>query len=168
MTKYHESIGYSDDKARYENYYQILETNVISSYIWYKRNKPKAWFYFRFTGVVTILFSIIIPAVSAYDFNYKNYVIALMSLTIAIFSAINTFYRFGEKWQAFVRGELAILHLVGLWKVEIQRAMLQTQESLAEQMVIDATNRVLEEVGKIVSHETENYFSTVQWPKRTN
>ena len=164
--KFDPILDYDEADSEFEPYFRIVQTKVIDSYLWYKDHTTTPRLCFRITGATVILFSITIPAVSAYSFPHKNITIALMALVIAIFSGLNTFFKWGEKWQSFIRSELAIKHLIGLWQIEMRNAKCLENEIARSNSVSEATKILLEEVGNIVSQETEDYFSKVQWPKK--
>ncbi len=159
-------LDYNDSDREFEAYYRIVQTKVVHSYYWYKKHKNEQRIIFRTAGAIAILFSIIIPAISAHSFHGKDIVISIMALTIAAFSYFNTFFKWEEAWKNFSRSELAIEHLIGIWQLKLTDAKSYENETDRLSEASKATKYLLEEVGKIVSQETENYFSQVEWPKK--
>ncbi|WP_215397296.1 DUF4231 domain-containing protein [Rheinheimera oceanensis] len=164
--KFDPILDYTDDDEEFESYYRIVQSKIVQSYNWYKKQSHAPRILFRITGLIVIVFSITIPVVSANTIEGKDMYITLMAMTIAISSGFNSFYRWGEKWQSFIRSELAILHLIGLWQVSLTFAKKLDTDKERYEAAGKATERLLEEVGKIVSTETVEYFSKVDWPKK--
>lgn len=159
-------LDYDESDNEFEPYYRIVQTKVVDTYHWYKKHKSPARLCFRITGATVIIFSVTIPAILAYEFPKKDILVAIMALSIAVFTGFNTFFKWGEKWQGYSRSELAISHLIGLWQLKLQEAKRHENMSNRLSEAGEATKQLLEDVGKIVSRETENYFSNVQWPKK--
>lgn len=162
-------LDYDESDSDLEPYFRLVQTQIIGHYTWYKRNSIPARLFFRTSGALVIIFSVTIPALAAIpieSFPAKDLVIAVMALGIAILSGLNTFYKWGEKWQSFVRAEMAIKHLIGFWKMDIHEAKLLENKTERLAAVNNATKKLIGEAGNIVSQETEDYFSKVQWPKR--
>ena len=78
--KFDPILDYDEADSEFEPYFRIVQTKVIDSYLWYKDHTTTPRLCFRITGATVILFSITIPAVSAYSFPHKNITIALMAL----------------------------------------------------------------------------------------
>jgi hypothetical protein len=159
-------LGYDTSDSEFEAYYRIVQTKVVVSYCWYKKHKNRERINFRIAGVTVILFSITIPAISAYSFIGKDIVVSIMALTIAILSGFNSFFKWEESWQSFNRSELAIQHLIGMWQFQLLEAKIHANASDRLSEARKATKHLLDEVGKIISQETDNYFSKIEWPKK--
>ena len=164
--KFHQLLDYSEKYAGFKDYYRIVQTNVITSYLWYRRNKNSARILFRTSGTFVIVFSIAIPVITTSAHPEKDLIITIMALAIAIFTGLNTFYKWGEKWQSFIRSELAIAQLISLWKLEVIKAEKLQDETEQLNLLDKATKQLVDEVGIIISQETEDYFSKVEWPKK--
>jgi hypothetical protein len=89
-----------------------------------------------------------------------------MALSIALFSGFNSFFKWEETWQVFSKSELAIQHLLGIWQLQIYEAKKYSDKNARLSEASKATKYLLDEVGKIISQETDNYFSKVEWPKK--
>ena len=77
-------LDYDELDNEFEVYYRIVQTKVISSYRWHKNHKNRERINFRIAGITVILFSIVIPVISAYNFTGKDIIFSIMALTIAI------------------------------------------------------------------------------------
>ncbi len=159
-------LDYDESDSEFEVYYRIVQTKIVNSYHWYKRHKNRERINFRIAGVTVILFSITIPAISAYSFTGKDMIVSIMALTIAILSGLNGFFKWEESWQNFNSSELAIQYLIGMWQFQLLEAKSHANASERLSEARKATKHLLEEVGKIISQETENYFSKIEWPKK--
>jgi hypothetical protein len=159
-------LDYDESDDEFEAYYRIVQTKIINSYHWYKIHKNRERINFRIAGVTVILSSITIPVISAYSFIGKDMVVSIIALTIAILSGLNGFFKWEESWQSFNRSELIIQHLIGMWQFQLLEAKSHANASERLFEARKATKHLLDEVGKIISQETENYFSKVEWPKK--
>jgi len=160
-------LDYDESDNEFEAYYRIVQTKVIiNAYHWYKKHKNRERIIFRASGITVILFSITIPVISIYNFTEKDIVVSVMALTIAILSGLKAFFKWEESWQSFNRSELAIQHLIGIWQIQLLEAKTHANFSDRLSEARKATKYLLEEVGKIISQESDNYFSKIEWPKK--
>lgn len=159
-------LHYNESDSEFEAYYRIVQARVIDAYQWYKKHKIEERRNFRAAGGAVILLSITIPAISAYQFHGKDAVISIMALSIALFSGFNSHFKWEESWRVFSKSELAIQHLIGIWQLQIYEAKKYADKDVRLSEASRATKYLLDEVGKIISQETDNYFSKVEWPKK--
>lgn len=159
-------LDYDESDSEFEADYRIVQTKIITNYHWYKKHKNRERINFRIAGITVILFSITIPAISAYSFTGKDIIVSVMALTIAIISCFRSFFKWEESWQSFNRSELAIQHLIGIWQIQLLEAKSRADASDRLSEARKATRHLLEEVGKIISQESDNYFSKIEWPQK--
>ncbi len=162
-------LDFDESEKEFESFFRLVQTQVVPQYHWYTRNAFPARLFFRLSGTLVIVFSVTIPAIAAVpaeSFPDKDMVISVMALGIAILSGLNAFYKWGEKWQSFVRAALGIKHLIAVWQMELQDARFIEDGEQRMKIANDATKKLIEETGTIVSQETEQYFSKVKWPKK--
>ena len=159
-------LDYQDNDSEFEIFYRIAQSKAVESYKWYSAHSLWPRLLFRTSGIIVIIFSITIPVLAANQLQYKDLWITVMAMSIAIASALNSFYRWGEKWQSFIRSELAIKHLIAIWQIELSNAKQLTTESERLIVAAKATEKLINAVGRIEAVETEEYFNKVDWPKK--
>ena len=81
----------------------IKERYIDPNRKWYATRKRIPFAYFRTAGVITILFSVALPAVAAIpesSLGNKQVILSAMSVTIAALTGLSSFYRWSARGAA--------------------------------------------------------------------
>jgi hypothetical protein len=147
----------------------IKERYVDPNRDWYAKRKGIPFAYFRMAGVITILFSVALPAVAAIPeaptWN-KQLVLSAMSVTIAALTGLSSFYRWERTWRGRAQSKAAIDALTEKWELELTNARLVIDDP-AERLkhVYLATNDLLTNFRGISATETEEFFAGMAFPQ---
>lgn len=78
-----------------------------------------------------LLLSASLPLVAATDYHDNRLIVASLGSAIAIISALNTFYRWGDRWRIYRRAELEIEGAMRQWEADVVEGSIL--EELTEQ-----------------------------------
>jgi len=132
---------------------------------WYETRASRPRIAFRAMGVVVILLSLSIPFIAALRFTWKDLVLSLSAVLIAIATSLNSFFKWEQTWQAFRKSEFALDHLLTAWDLRRVEAMHETDPSKARDRILTATQQLIEEANKVGSSETQQFFDRIEMPK---
>jgi Protein of unknown function (DUF4231) len=146
---------------------EIKERYVDRNRKWYAKHQYIPFLLFRTAGIITIIFSVTLPAVAALnDFEYRQVVIAFMSITIAALTGLSTFFHWERSWRGRNLSMSATDALVEKWELELLNARLvltDPQERLKH--VYLATSDLITNFRGISSSETEDFFASMAFPQ---
>jgi Protein of unknown function (DUF4231) len=142
----------------------IKEKSVDSRIDWYKNHTFWPRLLFRVAGIVTIILSASLPAVSVASFQSKEFVLSVMSIGIAVLTGFSSFFRWERTWRGNLTAKIAIEQYCAKWELELTNARLKTSPEERIKHVYLATSYLLTNVSNVVSSESEGFFSNLQFP----
>jgi Protein of unknown function (DUF4231) len=142
-----------------------VETHVRRSYIWYRNQANRSMYEFYISGLFLISMSVSIPFVSTQDFAAKDTVISVMSLGIALLTALIGFNRWDVSWAEHRQTQLALDHLLYRWRVRIIEAKHQetAREAIAD--AVKATDSLLSEARSLETAVAKKIFEAFKPPQ---
>ena len=142
-----------------------VKEHVFHWYTFYKHQADKSRFLFRSSGLLVILASTSIPVLSVLEFPFKNYIVAILGLCIALMTGLNSFYRWEARWSTYRQSQFSVDQLLSIWRLAILDAKHIEDKNIAKQKVLGSTKQLFEEVKKVREIESKTYFENVQWPQ---
>jgi hypothetical protein len=139
---------------------QLKDTHIGSQLTWYKSHSFRPRISFRIVGILIILLSSSIPFIALLQFGYKDILLSIFAVMIAMLSGINSFFHWEHQWRNTEQTYLELLHLVSIWELNIVRAKKEFDGELA----LKVTERLFEEVRMVTKSEEEEFFKHVQLP----
>jgi hypothetical protein len=106
-----------ENKAR-ELHAQYIETRID----WYRTHTAGPRFWFRWAGIVTIIFSVTLPALAAATFPYKELALSVTSIAIAALTGLSSFYKWERTWRANSTAQIMLEQHVAKWELELTNA----------------------------------------------
>jgi hypothetical protein len=159
-----------DDDPRFAQFIEearsIKERNIDPRIDYYKTHTIRPRLLFRCAGILTILLSIILPAVSVASFPFKEFALSGMSITIAALTGLSSFFRWERNWRGNLTGKMAIEQYCATWELELTNARLRIADDERITHVYKATSDLLVNVRNVVSSESEGFFSNLQFPQQ--
>ena len=151
--------------ARYPEYVQLISQHLEAQRARCRvlAHRHRRWF--RLTGVLTIVFSVSLPALTATDFSSRNAVISVLAIGVAGLSGLRAFYQWDNSWQLYRSQELALDALATRWHLtmlRIVRSAAPDADDQAHALTLDVLNGVYES-GRT---EISDFFSGVAWPQK--
>jgi hypothetical protein len=136
---------------------------------WYERHSFAPRIYFRIAGILTILFSVSLPAVAAIPsakFDYKDIVLSVMSVAIAALTGLSSFFRWDNMWRRNKTAQMDLQRYVAKWELEITNARLLLPDDQKANHIYKATDDLLVNAATVISSESEGFFSGLQFPQQ--
>jgi hypothetical protein len=138
IKKLHEQkVGYAD---KWLNYYNS----------WQRTKLP--YVLFRIVGIFVILGSVSLPLLAQVTTD-KVY-ISLVSLGVAFFTALTSFFSWNLTWQRRVTAIVALRHYIACWEIDMLKASKENYDYGKEQ-AYNATSQLFTMVFTTVSAETQ-------------
>jgi Protein of unknown function (DUF4231) len=153
--------------ARYPEYAQLV-TQLLEAHRDRCRvlaHRHRQWF--RITGVLTIVFSVSLPALTATDFSVRNVAISVLAVGVAGLSGLRAFYQWDQSWQLYRSQELALAALLTRWQlgmVLIVKSTAADADDQAHALTLDVLNEAYE-AGRT---ELSDFFSGIAWPQKAS
>jgi hypothetical protein len=136
----------------------------------FKRAKIFPFLLFRLGGIITIILGVTIPAVALSPLQHKDVILSIMSVTVAAWTGLSSFFHWERTWRGRESSKLAIDALIAKWELELANAnfVLDATERLKHAYL--ATNDFFTNARAVFAAETDEFFSGMQFPQsdRTN
>jgi hypothetical protein len=146
-----------------------LKTKYVDPRItWYKDHTSQPRTFFRGAGILTILLSASLPAVAVATFPYKEIVLSVMSIAIAVLASLSTFFRWERTWHGNSTSQMTLEQHVAKWELELTNARLILSADDRVKHVYQATDDLLTNARSVVSAESEGFFSGLQFPQQNS
>jgi hypothetical protein len=150
-----------------DGYRKIAEDSVVrlqNQYDWranwHRRN-------FRLSGIVVILVSASLPLLAAFDYWWKDLVVAVAGVVIATVTGLRTFYHWDQMWGVLRRTHFDLNHAYNDWMVEIQHAEASGAPAEVEGRAYAATKALLARVNEIRTAESDKFFQSLSFPPQS-
>jgi len=155
--------------ARYPEYAQLVR-QLLEAHRDRCRDlahRHRRWF--RLTGVLTIVFSVSLPALTATDFTVRNAAISVLAIGVAGLSGLRAFYQWDQSWQLYRSQELALGALLTRWRLGMMLIVRSAgPDADADDQAHALTLDVLNEAYESGRTELSDFFSGVAWPQQTS
>jgi Protein of unknown function (DUF4231) len=146
-----------------------LRTKYVDPRIrWYRDHTSRPRTCFRVAGILTIILSASLPAVAVASFRYKEAVLSVMSISIAVLAGFSTFFRWERTWRGNSNAQMALEQHVAKWELELTNARLIIADDERLKHVYQATDDLLANARSVVSAESEGFFSALQFPQQNS
>jgi len=128
---------------------------------WYKSHKVLPRTLYRLVGIATVVLSVTLPALTTATFTHKDLTISCISIVIAAFTGLGSFYHWDRTWQKNATSEASIQAFVAKWELELARAKDLIAPADRTKHVYDATDDLVANTSKVVLTETQDFFSNL-------
>jgi hypothetical protein len=176
--------------ARYPQYTELIKQHVETHQkrCQLRARRHRRWF--RLTGVLTILFSVSLPALTSANFNGRDTLIAALAVGVAGLSGLRAFYQWDQSWKLYRSQEIALLSLLTKWQLGMVSIVKASAPDTAnagndgprqpaqdpdagrpgnpDDLAHDLTESVLNEAYEMGRAELTDFFSGLAWPQRGN
>ena len=144
-----------------------LQTQYVGTRIdWYRTHTSGPRFWFRWAGIITIVFSVTLPALAVGTFPYKELALSLMSISIAALTSLSSFYKWERTWRANSTAQITLEQHVAKWELELTQARVLLSPEDRAMHVYHATSDLLANAGNVVTSESEGFFSGLSFPQQ--
>jgi hypothetical protein len=144
-----------------------LQAQYIGTRIaWYRTHTAGPRFWFRWAGIITIVFSVTLPALAAAKFPYKELALSVMSIAIAALTGLSSFYKWERTWRANSTAQITLEQHVAKWELEPTNARLLVSPQDRATHVYKATSDLITNAGNVVTSESEGFFSGLSFPQQ--
>jgi hypothetical protein len=159
---------YQQDDARFismlKELTHIKEEYIVKQLKWYEDHSTKAKHYFRFVSTLIIILSVSIPFLATLEGLWRNLVLPIVALTIAGLTGLNAFFRWENSWKGSIQAKLTLEHMVWVWNLRIAEAKHELDAQKGIEIMVTATEQLLENTQGTMLAEAEEYFKLVQTP----
>jgi len=141
----------------------LVERHVQPSYHWYSTHAKYPMLCFRFSAVIVVVGSLLLPTITAArDLPYQHRILVAVSLVVAILTSLSTFYRWDSTWQSRTKTAQWLQSLLANWELALESAKTAVNPREA---AFRATEKLFGEAFKSIGSETNQFFTTVKWPE---
>jgi hypothetical protein len=133
---------------------------------WYKAHKVLPRVLYRLVGVATVVLSVTLPALTTSQFHSKDLVISSISIVIAAFTGLGSFYHWDRVWQKNATAQASIEAFLAKWELELARAKEFSSAADCIKHVYDATDDLIANTSRVISSETQDFFNSLQSPQQ--
>jgi hypothetical protein len=151
--------------ARYPEYTQLIGQHVTAhrDRCQLLARRHRRWF--RLTGVLTIVFSVSLPALTAADFSARNALISLLAIGVAGLSGLRAFYQWDQSWKLYRSQELTLDALLTRWQLGMM-LIVRSAPADADDQAHALTLGILNEAYESGLTELSDFFSAIAWPQK--
>ena len=140
--------------------YSIFRNQVMEEIDRYDNLADSERFWFRFIGILIIIFSVSIPFINSLKFKNQKEIVSLVAICIAFLTSLNSFYNWSGSWEVYRNTEYRLKHEVWVWELEARK--LSNQKSLtienANTEAFKITKKLILESAKITLNENNSFF----------
>jgi len=140
---------------------ELVNKHIVPNLQWYENHYRLPRFFFRLSGLVVVIGSLLLPIISSANYEHNKTLTLVVSLTVAVFSSLATFYRWDEAWHSRIKAQMDLQSLLAQWELDLAAAKVKQD---AQNEVIAATQRLFIAANQIVGMETEVFFKDVKGP----
>lgn len=151
--------------ARFPEYEALIQQNLRAhrDRVMLLARRHRRWF--RLTGVLTIVFSVALPALTSTSFDSRNTVISVVAVVVAGLSGLRAFYQWDQSWKLYRSQEVALVALLTRWRLDMMR-LLKADPKDADDQAHALTLDILREVHDLGRTELADFFSAITWPQQ--
>jgi hypothetical protein len=129
---------------------------------WYATHKVLPRVLYRLVGIVTVILSVTLPALTAATFKNKDVTISCISIVIAALTGLGSFYHWDRTWQKNATSQASIEAFLAKWELELARAKEFVAAADRTKHVYDATDDLIANTSRVISSETQDFFNNLQ------
>lgn len=129
---------------------------------WYKSHKILPRVLYRLVGIATVILSVTLPALTAAHFANKDLTISCISIVIAAFTGLGSFYHWDRTWQKNATSQATIEGYLAKWELELARAQDVAAPVDRIKHIYDATDDLITNTSRVISSETQDFFNNLQ------
>jgi len=140
--------------------YSIFRNQVMEEIDRYDNLADSERFWFRFIGILIIIFSVSIPFINSLKFKNQKEIVSFVAICIAFLTSLNSFYNWSVSLEVYRNTEYRLKHEVWLWELEARK--LNNQDPLpidkANTEAFKITQKLILESAKITLNENNSFF----------
>lgn len=152
----------SDFDAAIASARKIKAAYVDERLQWYKSHKVLPRVLYRLIGIATVILSVTLPALTAAQFANKDLTISCISIVIAAFTGLGSFYHWDRTWQKNATSQATIEGYLAKWELELARAQDVAAPADRIKHIYDATDDLITNTSRVISSETQDFFNNLQ------
>jgi hypothetical protein len=129
----------------------------------YRRRAKWHRMWFRSTGVMVIVLSTSLPALTIPDYGAKKALISAVGVTIALLTGLRNFFQWDQLWSLLRQSDFELSYLLDKWTLDTEAASeLSSAERAGKLHELAAALRdAAEEVRR---SESTRYFGSLRFP----
>ena len=131
---------------------------------WYGDHVNYPRFMFRLAGILVIVLSLGLPILATFENKLGKYWVLIASTTIAILTALNSFFNWQKMWEKRVMLKLTLEGLVAKWEAEIIVAKAASDPKSGFERAFNATRELIEKTRATTATETGSFFAGIKFP----
>jgi hypothetical protein len=144
---------------------RLVEKQVMPSYNWYSSSKGWPRVIFRCGGVMVVMGSLALPVISSsrtIQSGDRELLLTIVSLAVAAFSSLNTFFRWDGMWRSRTRTAYQLQGMLARWELQLKASEFADHPAVA---ALEATDTLFKGAFALTSSETDEFFSGVKPPE---
>lgn len=122
--------------------------------------------WFRSTGVVVILLSTSLPALTIPDYGAKKALISIVGVFIALLTGLRSFYQWDQLWSVLRQSDFELSFLLDKWQLDVGAIVVQSDpERLLK--LHELTVALRDAAEDVRRSESTRYFGSLSFPHTT-
>jgi hypothetical protein len=137
----------------------------------YRRQARRHFRWFRVVGTAEIALSLSLPIIALVgpslfppESQASNYLVAVVSILVALVTALQSFFRWQENWQLFSLQSLSLDSLITEWRYEMIK-LLDDPPSDKMDQALQRTGAFLQALSESLRSEHETFSDSVSSPE---
>jgi hypothetical protein len=145
--------------------YEIKSRYVDAMLHWYRDHVTWPRVVFRLAGLMVIVLSLAIPFLAAANGKYLSVGVPIASFSIALITAMNSFFAWQKVWEKRISVCLTLEGLIAAWETEIAAAKRDSDPATSFDKALKATQDLIDKTRAMTVAETGAFFSTIKFPE---
>jgi Protein of unknown function (DUF4231) len=141
---------------------QLVNEQVLPCYKWYSTHKTWPRIMFRGGGMIVVIGSLTLPTIAASSMQYREILLTIVSLAVAVLSSLNAFFRWDATWRSRTRAAYSLQGLLATWEFNLSAAKRSKEP---ERCALQATESLFKDAFALVGSETDEFFANIRWPE---
>jgi Protein of unknown function (DUF4231) len=119
--------------------------------------------WFRTSGVVIIVLSAALPALTIPDYGAKKAVISSIGVTLAILTGLRSFYQWHENWSLLRQSDFELSYLLDKWTLETG-AIAGLPPDQRKERFLELTLALRNDAEQVRRSESTRFFASLRLP----
>jgi Protein of unknown function (DUF4231) len=144
----------------------IKEKYIVREIKWYRADARTVRRYFLFSSVLIIFLSVSIPFLTTLEGSWRTILLPIAALMVAGLTGLSAFLRLDDHWRGSIHARLTLEHMLWVWELKIAEAKYETDVKKGMELLVKATEKLLEDTQDTIANTAEEHFKQLQPPYR--
>jgi len=123
--------------------------------------------WFRSFGVLVIVLSTSLPALTISKYGAQHTLLAVIGVTIALLTGLRNFYQWDRLWGLLRQSDFELTYLLDKWELDIGAITAQSEPERL-QRIHELTSKLRDASEEIRRSESTRYFGSLNFPQSSS